>query len=285
MTPECETRAAFMPLSDGRVEAAFHGDTLAIRSRRAALWLARESPNPTRARIPMSSVSLATPASLALRASLLAFVAGFVDTVGFVSLSGLFTAHVTGNLVLIGASLTGHSAGLLTKLLALPVFVVVVATVTAVARARAVEGGPAQRPLLWVQAVMLAATLAAALALQPLGEPDSARSMTVGLMAVAAMAIQNAGAKLAFSQLTPTTVMTGNVTQLVMDSVDVAMGHDAAARDRIRRFLPSVLAFAVGAIGGALLYAWIGFAALALPVLALLMAMRDGASRAPQATG
>ena len=56
-------------------------------------------------------------------AALLSFVAGYVDTVGFIALFGLFTAHVTGNFVLIGASfVAGTDGGVIAKLLALPVF-------------------------------------------------------------------------------------------------------------------------------------------------------------------
>jgi len=39
----------------------------------------------------------------------LVFSAGFVDTVAFIALFGLFTAHVTGNFVLIGSELAHPS--------------------------------------------------------------------------------------------------------------------------------------------------------------------------------
>ena len=51
-----------------------------------------------------------TGAKRLLVASLaLGFIGGYVDTVGFVALFGLFTAHVTGNFVLIGAELSRSS--------------------------------------------------------------------------------------------------------------------------------------------------------------------------------
>src|ERR1700760_4498942 len=57
---------------------------------------------------------------------LLSLNAGYVDTAGFLALQGLFTAHVTGNFVTLGAALALGTSGVFAKLLALPVFCVVV---------------------------------------------------------------------------------------------------------------------------------------------------------------
>jgi len=55
------------------------------------------------------------------------FHGGFFDTAGFLGLQGLFTAHVTGNFVTLGAALVFETHGVLGKLLALPEFVIVIA--------------------------------------------------------------------------------------------------------------------------------------------------------------
>src|SRR5882724_4354222 len=81
-------------------------------------------------------------------AALLSFVAGFVDTAGFLGLQGLFTAHVTGNFVTLGAALVLGTHGVVAKLLALPEFILVIAVARLVGAALTAHGLPALRPLL-----------------------------------------------------------------------------------------------------------------------------------------
>jgi hypothetical protein len=50
--------------------------------------------------------------------STLSFVGGFVDVVGFIALFGLFTAHVTGNFIMIGLEMVHATELAIAKLLA-----------------------------------------------------------------------------------------------------------------------------------------------------------------------
>ena len=60
----------------------------------------------------------------------LGFLAGYVNTLGFVALFGLLTALVTGNFVLIGASLVSESSSaVLMKFLAFPAFILGIAAI------------------------------------------------------------------------------------------------------------------------------------------------------------
>ncbi|WP_374382420.1 YoaK family protein [Dongia sp.] len=219
----------------------------------------------------MAGVAVTRQASHPLTvAALLAFTAGFVDTVGFVALFGLFTAHVTGNFVLIGASLIDLHAGLLTKLLALPLFVITVALTRLFILRQERRARDAAMPLLLGELLFLGLFLACGSALAPFDHADSAAAMVTGFSAVVAMAIQNTASRTIFAALAPTTVMTGNVTQIVIDLVDVALvDEQKEAKARLRKMSPPVLTFAVGALTGALAYGFVGFAALAAPIVAI----------------
>jgi uncharacterized membrane protein YoaK (UPF0700 family) len=63
--------------------------------------------------------------------------------------------------------------------------------------------------------------------------------------------------------------MTGNVTQVVIDLVDLAAGSQPGARARLHKMLPPVLTFAMGALAGAMLYALTGYLAVIVPILAI----------------
>ncbi len=203
----------------------------------------------------------------------LAFAAGFVDSVGFIALFGLFTAHVTGNFVTIGAALVAPDAALMAKLLALPVFILVVAATRLWTVRRARAGRGVRTPLLLAQLLLLAGFMAAGMAASPITNADAPLAILAGLVGVAAMAVQNAAARIAFASLAPTTVMTGNVTQSVIDAVDLLSNPSAEtsveAGARFRKMWPPVLAFAAGAIAGAFGYVGAGFLCLAAPILIL----------------
>ena len=213
-------------------------------------------------------------------ALLLSFVAGFVDTFSFVVLFGLFTAHVTGNFVLIGAAFAGHGhAGVVGKLLALPTFVLAIAATRWLQR----RWSDAPAPFVLIQCVALLAFMACGLALGPSIDPDAAATVATGQLGVAAMAVQNALSRSAFATLGPTTVMTGNVTQVTMDLVDRWLAQDGASDDaaRIGKMWPPLVSFAAGAVAAGLLGARSGFVSLLLPAALLAVLwwrLRAGAS-------
>jgi len=200
------------------------------------------------------------------RGTSLSFLAGYVDTLGFVALHGLFTAHVTGNFVLLGREVVAPGNDVLLKLLAFPAFVAGVVAVRALVRRRQRVGDDALRASHLLQAGLMLAAAA------------SARwDMAAGLLCAAAMGAQNGYGKLLLAKLPASTVMTGNVTQLVIDCLDRAGG---AERPALAALGGGILAFAAGCVAGALASRW-GMAVGLLPAVALLLAMaarsRDGA--------
>lgn len=221
------------------------------------------------------------PPRAAAIAPLRAFTAGFVDTTGFIALFGLFTAHVTGNFVLIGASIAEFHDGIVAKLLALPVFIAAVALAHLFVIRQQRRQKDAAPILMLAEMLFLAAFMAAGIAASPFLDADAPVTIATGMLGVTAMAIQNAGARTVFASLSPTTVMTGNVTQIVIDLVDLSLspGKVPEAAARLKKMIPPVITFALGALAGALTYLQIGFWCLLVPITAVaigLVALQRG---------
>jgi uncharacterized membrane protein YoaK (UPF0700 family) len=199
---------------------------------------------------------------------------GYADTSGFLALKGLFTSHVTGNFVTLGSALVYGGSGALAKALALPVFCLAV-LVSRLAALRLKAGGhPVLRRLLQVQLLLLIVAAALAAWLGPFDDPDTRAGLALGMVLVAAMAMQNAAHRAHLAHTPPSTVMTGTTTQVMLDLGDMLHGLRpevaAATRARFRRMTLSVAAFGGGCALAALLYALLGkWCFCALPLLGL----------------
>jgi uncharacterized membrane protein YoaK (UPF0700 family) len=206
----------------------------------------------------------------------LTFNGGYVDTAGFLALQGLFTAHVTGNFVTLGASLANGSSGVVNKLLALPVFCIVVLLVR-LASVRPVHSvATTLNALIGVKVCLFAVAAALAAWLGPFRDADSFAGIATGMTLVAGMAVQNAIHRVFFPKSPPTTLMTGSTTQIMMDIGDLLRGElrpdvRSATWTRCTGLARSVCIFALGCGASALIYARMGTVVfIAPPVIAAL---------------
>lgn len=180
---------------------------------------------------------------------LLSVIAGMVDLTGFFTLGNLFTAHVTGNLVLAAAAAVHGGPVKLVTLLAIPVFMLALAAVWLVARALDRSGAALVQPLLLLQFLLLAAVLIFSVLTAPSAAPHGLAAGIAAMIAVSAMAAQYALLRLALPGAISTAVMTGNLTNTVLALMDTfftrrpLLAGDAV---RLRRSGHLLVGFLVG---------------------------------------
>jgi uncharacterized membrane protein YoaK (UPF0700 family) len=212
--------------------------------------------------------------------TVLSIIAGSVDAIGFLGLGGLFTAHVTGNLVILAAHLASGGEAPVAPMLSVPVFVAVLGLTRLLAVALERIGLASLRPLLLLQLLLLACFLALCVSAGPRIDPDEPIAILAGMLGVSAMSVQNALAQISLKGAPSTAVMTTNITRFMLDIGDVMFGRKPAdvakARDRAMRTWPAIVGFAIGCGLGATCEAAIGLRSLALPTGLALLAVAMG---------
>jgi uncharacterized membrane protein YoaK (UPF0700 family) len=219
---------------------------------------------------------------------LLSLNAGYVDTAGFLALQGLFTGHVTGNFVTLGASLVLGTSGAIAKLLALPVFCAVVIATRLLGTLLASREVRVFEVLLGLKVLLLIGGAALAIHFGPFHDGDSWHAILTGMVLVAAMAIQNAVHRIHFGSAPPSTVMTGTTTQVMIDLADTIYPRareGAQSGSRLVRMSTNILVFAIGCGAAALLYArfnvWCFVVPPILGLLSLIIRLINPAKTGP----
>jgi uncharacterized membrane protein YoaK (UPF0700 family) len=216
--------------------------------------------------------------------AVLSTTAGAVDVIGFLALGGLFTAHITGNVVVVAAHYVIGGFSEVGPLLAVPMFVAVLAAVTLASLAARKAGYGSRRALLVLHAALLAGCLGLGVGFGPFADADRPMAVLVGMIAVAGMATQNTLVKLVLPGAPSTAVMTTNTTQLTIDLATLLWRRGkpedlAQARRRAGQTLPCVVGFVAGCAAGAALEVHFGLGALALPVALAVLAVPLGELR------
>ena len=211
--------------------------------------------------------------------ALLSVIAGMVDLTGFFTLGHIFTAHVTGNLVVAAAAAVHGGPFNPAQILAIPVFMVAVATIWFIAQASDRRGPSLARLLLLVQFMLLAAVLIFSIIARPSADPQGLAAGIAVMIAVAAMACQYALLRLAIPGAISTAVMTGNLTNTVLSLMDLLSKHRALLpvdAGRLRRSCHLLLGFLLGCVVSAFAVSVLGDWTWSLPVLlsALAIAVR-----------
>jgi uncharacterized membrane protein YoaK (UPF0700 family) len=216
--------------------------------------------------------------------TLLSFNAGYVDTAGYLALQGLFTAHVTGNFVTLGASLAHGTSGAVAKILALPTFCAVVVVTRLLNTWLSLRHRPALDTLIALQVLLLVIGAALATRFGPFQDTDGWRAVLTGMVLVSAMAIQNTYHRIHLGSVPPSTIMTGTTTQIMIDLADRfygPKGTDAQSSSRLLQMSAAVAVFAIGCGTAALLYINFGVKCFLVPpivgslALVVRLAVRD----------
>ncbi len=212
-------------------------------------------------------------------------IAGLVEVLGFLMLGGLFTAHITGNLVVIAALLVHGGSPTVPQVLAVPTYIAALVVVWLIARYSNMRGPELLRPLLLIEFLLLTGVLLLAISSDIQSNPNAEGATLAAILATSAIACQFAMMRLAVPGAPSTAVMTGNLTNSILSGLNMlAQGQPLLQPDpeRFRKTSIIVAAFCIGGVAGALAFLLLRGWAWTLPVAlsaATLAVAPTGSSR------
>lgn len=225
----------------------------------------------------------ARPSSERMLVTVLSGVAGYIDAVGFVTLLGLFPAHVTGELVSLTAALsTGYLVNHAGRLAVIPLFVAAVFMAAVVSRW--LERARKSPSLALLAMMTLALGVFSVIGLFLPRKPATASWLLVMAegSVVVAMGFQNAFMRQVLRGSCATTVMTGNLTHVTFELADAclerlgltphARARSVEATARMKLVSGALASFVGGALAGGYLTSRVGPISVVLPTIATALA-------------
>jgi uncharacterized membrane protein YoaK (UPF0700 family) len=211
----------------------------------------------------------------AWRVGVLAWVAGLVDTFGYLALDRVFVSHITGNASVLAISLvTGDTFEVFHRGWAIPTFFVG-SMIGAALVEDANESWQVVRALSAEVGLLLGFVVFGWLAPVGLHESTLGWAVMVALLG-SAVGIQNAALTRRDTRGTHTTHLTGAVTDFAVEMTRVLQPHEQPPPGRTPVLAARIAGFFAGGIVGALLFPVMPINGLLVPAAALVVFMAAG---------
>lgn len=224
-----------------------------------------------------SFFSMTSPLNLKWLPALLSLIAGSVDVISFLGLNGLFTSHITGNLVILAVRIVDQGQAPIALILSVPMFIISLCITRVLVFFLETSGYSSLLPLLCLQSLLLFGFLLLSVHASMPINPNTFLAVTAGMLGVSAMAVQNALVALSLKDSPATAVMTSNITRLVTDLGELVFNRDSddiiKARRRVQYTWPTIIGFSLGCCLGAICEHLFNMWALIIPFLFSLIAL------------
>jgi len=155
-----------------------------------------------------------------------------VDAICYLGLFRTFTAFITGTLIILAAEVVQTDGEFVTKIVVTVSFIASL-FVWVLLIQHLFDRRNLRTILLATEAILLALYMIGGVLLSPLSGADSAETIVLAIVAVLAMSLQNAVMVLILHANMPTTYMTGNLTRIMISTIDIfRLGKTDASHDR-----------------------------------------------------
>jgi uncharacterized membrane protein YoaK (UPF0700 family) len=214
---------------------------------------------------------------------ILSYVAGYADTSTFIGADGLFSAHVTGNFVMLPYDIvTNRIAASWIKLISFPVFILAVFISTLIIDQVKDDKKTINRFMILEGILLIISGLISWIYRHE--NTDSLLKGLIPMLVVFAMGLQNAfGRFFAKEVLAPTTLMTGNTTQFIIDMVGYLKNKDQEKQNlklKLVHGMYIILPFLIGCFSGAFITKAVGLgSSVFIGLLMLFLARKQKSIR------
>ncbi|MEB3795779.1 MULTISPECIES: YoaK family protein [Acinetobacter] len=206
--------------------------------------------------------------------TILSFVAGWINAVGFIALFGIYTNHVTG--YIITASKETILGGIGVWALLLFTFICTIGFTAWFEKRWQHKFPNILLTFLIFETIFLILFMLAGVYFGPFETLSQFGTIATAMLGIIAMGIRNAIIRTLLSSMATSTLMTGNIAQLTIDIITIyglsntTNEEKYLAKKNISKILPTVLSFSSGAILGAIGYLKLSFFCILIPIILMV---------------